>query len=66
MFKCIRRLLTKEKVKNNVVRKIIGDVEVSRPRALVELHEIVDNRYWVGYEQRGREIIEEIEKCLGE
>jgi len=59
-----KRLLEKELSKNNTVKSILGKAEIRTSTSFVELHKVVDNRYWVGYLKRGEEIVEELKGCI--
>jgi len=60
----IKEYLEAEKTKNETVSGTVKKVEIRHPRAYVELHEIVDNRYWVGYLKRGQDIVKFLEDML--
>lgn len=64
LIECLKKLKQKEADKNQTVGNIIENVEMREPESYVELHKLADNRYWVGYNRRGKEVLEELQKCL--
>jgi len=58
----IKDLVNKLKEIENVLEKILEKVETRHPRAFIELHELVDNSYWVGYKRCIQDILEFIKE----
>jgi len=57
-------LREKEEKKNKTVSSLLEEVEIEFPSAFVRLHELADNRYWVGYLRRGEELIKDLNEQL--